>query len=262
VYAERAVLLGWPRAILMQIAHPLIAAAVAEHSTFRRGPLGAPRRLHETVTAMLDITFGDEGERHAALAGIARIHRRVHGHLSERVGRFEPGTPYSAEDPDLLLWVHATLIESVALVYERLVAPLTPAERDAYCEESAPVALVLGAREAEVPRTWEALQAYLQRVLASDVLAVGTQARELAGTILVPPLALLTGPMGWASRLITIGLLPDQVRTKYGWDWDRTDGRRLRRVLSMLKRVRRRLPRRVARWSKSGPGGRLPQRSR
>src|SRR5688500_9884495 len=96
INAERIVLPGWSRAILLQLAHPLVAAGVAEHSTFRGGPLTAAVRLHHTVRAMLALTFGDEATREAALEGIRAIHRRVHGRLPVAAGRFPEGTPYSA----------------------------------------------------------------------------------------------------------------------------------------------------------------------
>src|SRR5688572_32830582 len=107
INAERLMLLGWSRAILLQLAHPLVAAGVADHSSFRDGGLAAAKRLHLTVKAMLALSFGDEHSRAAALDGIRTIHRRVHGHIAAQAGRFPAGTPYSAEDPDLVLWVHA-----------------------------------------------------------------------------------------------------------------------------------------------------------
>jgi uncharacterized protein (DUF2236 family) len=133
INAERLVLVAWTRAILLQFAHPLIAAGVADHSTFRGSPAAAVARLRQTVDAMLSLTFGTEAERETALQGIRGIHRRVSGTLATASPCFPAGARYSAEDPALLTWVHATLIESSVLVYEQLVEPLTPAERDRYC---------------------------------------------------------------------------------------------------------------------------------
>src|SRR5437868_6215290 len=143
INAERLVILGWVRAILLQLAHPLIAAGVAEHSTFRAGTPAALGRLHQTIGAMLALTFGDEPARETALEAIRSIHRRVHGALRTACGPFPAGTPYSAEDPALLLWVHATLIDSIVRVYDRLVMPLTDADRDAYCADAVDVAVAL-----------------------------------------------------------------------------------------------------------------------
>lgn len=248
INAERLMLLGWSRAILLQLAHPLVAAGVAGHSTFRAGRLSAALRLHHTVRAMLALTFGDARARAAALEGIRAIHRRVHGRLPHDAGRFPAGTPYSAEDPDLVLWVHATLLDSMPLIYEHAVAPLTAGERDAYCAEAAAVALDLGARDAEVPRTWLALRRYLDRMHASGAIDVSPQARDLASAVLAPPFARLIAPAAWMNRLVTAGLLPERVRQQYGFAWSGTRDRTLRRVMATLRGARRVMPPAIALW--------------
>jgi uncharacterized protein (DUF2236 family) len=247
INSERIVLLGWARAILLQLAHPLVAAGVAEHSSFREGRITAALRLHHTVNAMLSLTFGSEADRTATLARINGIHRRVNGVLRETVGLFPAGTPYSAEDPALLLWVHATLLDSVPLVYEQLVAPLTDAERDAYCIESAPVVRALGAREGE-PRSFRELREYMQGIYASGTLAVGREARELAHAVLAPPLAWTVAPAAYINRLFTVGLLPPHIRDQYGFAWTADDERARARWTMRLRRMRRVLPRRLALW--------------
>lgn len=241
-------LLGWSRAILLQLAHPLVAAGVAEHSSFRGGRLSAAMRLHHTVRAMLALTFGDDRARIAALEGIRAIHRRVHGRLPAAAGPFPAGTPYSAEDPDLVLWVHATLLDSIPLIYEHVVAPLTARERDGYCAEAAAVALDLGARDIEVPRTWRELRIYLDRTYASGAIAVSAQARELASAVLAPPLARLVAPAAWMNRLVTTGLLPADIRQQYGFAWSDPRDRTLRRVTAVLRAARRVTPRAIALW--------------
>ncbi|MFS8609214.1 MAG: DUF2236 domain-containing protein, partial [Gammaproteobacteria bacterium] len=172
VNAERLVLLSWPRAILLQFAHPLIAAGIHEHSQFRARPAATVQRLRSTVRAMLALTFGSPAERQETLDKIMAIHRRVNGTLSADVGRFRAGTPYSAEDGELVLWVHATLIESVPMFYRMLVAPMTEEQRDAYCSEAAAVAVALGARPREVPTTGAALDDYIARMHASGTIVV------------------------------------------------------------------------------------------
>ena len=259
VNAERIVLLGWSRAILLQLAHPLVAAGVADHSSFRDGGFAAARRLHLTVSAMLKLTFGGEDGRAAALEGILSIHRRVHGRLSAAAGRFAAGTPYSAEDPDLVLWVHATLLDSIPLIYDRVVHPLTPGERDAYCAEAASVAIDLGAREGDVPRTWHALGAYLEQMYASGSIAVSAQARELASAVLAPPFAPLVAPAAWVNRLFTVGLLPARVREEYGFRWTPKDERTLARVSAGIRALRRMTPAALALWPDRLSGRRLPR---
>jgi uncharacterized protein (DUF2236 family) len=248
INAERLTLVGWSRAILLQLAHPLVAAGVAEHGTFRRTPVAPIARLHHTVRAMLSLTFGDAAARERTLDTIRAIHRRVHGVLPAAVGTFAAGTRYSAEDPALLLWVHATLLDSMLLAYERVVAPLSRAERDDYCEEAAPVALALGARDHEVPRTADALERYMDTMIASGTIAAGIQARQLARQVLAPRIFILVWPAARMNRLVTIGFLPPQVRAQYGYDWSARDERRLERLLRVVRNVRRRAPEWIALW--------------
>lgn len=248
INAERLVLLGWSRAILLQMAHPLVAAGVADHSHFRAGPMMAVRRLRETVKSMLALSFGDAFEAGHAIAAIRAIHTRVRGQLRETTGPFPAGTRYSAEDPALLLWVHATLIDSVILLYERVIGPLSPEERDAYCVEAADVAIALGAEEDAVPRDWTALQEYLQGEYNSGRIVVGDDARRIVEAVLFPPLSAVSGPFAWVNRLVTLGLLPDAVRDQYRYAWNDRRARQLSRTLGLIRSVRRILPRSVAWW--------------
>lgn len=248
VNAERLALLGWGRAILLQLAHPLVAAGVYEHSAFRASARVATVRLHATVRAMLALTFGTDAEREAALYAIRSIHQRVHGHLPSAVGPFAAGTPYSAEDPALVLWVHLTLLESVPMVYRQFVGPLSEGELDAYCEQAAWVAEALGARPSDVPRAWAGLQSQLRCAYASGAITVGPQARELARAVLWPGLGRLLPPAGWLNRLVTIGLLPDHVRAQYGFTWTSGQQRRLDRATPVIRAARRHLPAPAAQW--------------
>jgi uncharacterized protein (DUF2236 family) len=243
------VVLGWGRAILLQLAHPKVAAGVADHSAFRSGPGTAAVRLHQTVRAMLSLTFGDERAYAQTIDMIRTIHRRVNGRLREPVASFPAGEYYSAEDPDLLLWVHATLIESVVLVYDAVVGPLDEPARDAYCAEARRVAIDLGAREDEVPRTWAALLAWLDRTYRSGVIAVGTDAHHVAGAVLAPPMSFLIWPARSINRTVTVGLLPGAIREQYGFSWTSRDVHRLDRALRRVRAFRRRLPRSLAWWA-------------
>jgi uncharacterized protein (DUF2236 family) len=248
VNAERLVLLGWSRAIVLQMAHPLIAAGVADHSQFRASPMTTVTRLHGTVRAMLALTFGDPIEHGHAIAGIRAIHKRVRGQLREPTGVFAAGTPYSAEDPALLLWVHATLIESVILAYERLIGPLSVAERDEYCRDAADVALALGADDGDLPHTFAEMESYLQREYVSGRIAVGADAREIVDAVLFPPLRAISGPAAWLNRLITLGWLPAFVRDQYGYAWNERRDRQLGRAEAFIRAVRRLTPRPLALW--------------
>jgi uncharacterized protein (DUF2236 family) len=247
INAERFVLAGWSRAILLQFAHPLVAAGVAEHSGFRSGLFGAAVRLHHTVSAMRRLTFGAPPESQRALDGIRAIHARVNGTLRDGIGPFDAGTRYSAEDPTLVLWVHATLMDSLPLVYDAVVSPLGIGERDDWCRESAPLARALGATD-EVPETWSALQAYLGRMYDSGHIIVGNTARGLARDVLSPRLSTLIAPARAMNRTVTIGLLPPRIREQYGFGWRPADDARLARTLHWLRMMRRATPRRLAHW--------------
>jgi uncharacterized protein (DUF2236 family) len=242
VNRERVVLLGWSRAILMQLAHPLIAAGVVQHSSFRGGAVAAAVRLHHTVGAMLSLTFGSDERRAAAVAKIRAIHRTVNGTLGVSAGPFGPDTRYSAEDPALLLWVHATLLDSSVEIYERVVEPLEDADRDRLCIESAPLLEELGGDAATTPRCWRDLQAYMARTYDSGVLAVTDEARMLGTAVLSPRAAGVPLPLSGVHRLLSTGLLPPSLRLAYGFPWNEAREARFHRALRTLRTVRRFAP--------------------
>jgi uncharacterized protein (DUF2236 family) len=223
---ETVLLLGWGRAILLQFAHPLVAAGVAEHSLFFRHPRGRVRRLRHTLQAMLDLTFGTPEEVLRAAQGINAIHDRVKGALPAADGPFPAGQRYSAHDPALLRWVHATLLDSLPLVYELYVGPLTAPERDAYCAEASGIEPLLGLPAGSLPRDTAALRRYMDGMYAGGQIAVGDTARRLARGLLAPPLAPSLaphlpglGPLTSLLHLPTVGLLPPRVREAYGLSW-------------------------------------------
>jgi len=183
VNREVIVVAGWGRAVLLQLAHPAVAAGVHHHSSFRGSLLSSVRRLQSTVGAMLSLTFGDTEQMITAAAGINMIHDRVRGRVppspelqpspslrrtSRRTSREEEGEAYSAHDPDLQRWVHATLLESIPLTYELLVGPLTVRERDRYCSEAAIMEPLLGTPAGWLPRDSAQLNTYMHEMLAGD----------------------------------------------------------------------------------------------
>jgi uncharacterized protein (DUF2236 family) len=251
---ERVELLSWPCAILMQLAHPLVAAGVGAHSKFRRSPVAPYERLHATVAAMRALAFGTDEDAEAARARILQVHNRVHGTLGARVGAHAAGTPYTAHDPALLLWVHATLVDSGVRVMHDVVRPLTWAERDAYCDQAASFAAALGACPQDLPRDWPALQQYIDREIAGGRVSVGEEARVLGRAVLRPALGWLAWPLQRAVQIVTIGWLPDAIRTQYGFAWDAARERRMRRVVATLRRARQWAPDALARWPEARAG--------
>lgn len=232
IHRERVLLAGWGRAILLQIAHPKVARGVAEHSRFATDRWGRLRRLHRTLSAMLALTFGSEAEAAASTARINAIHDRVHGRLEGPGG----GPSYSAHDPELLTWVHATLIESFLLTYRLFVGPVTTEEADRYCMEAGGIEPALGIPSGRLPRTERELRGYLDAMLASGSIEVTDTAWRLSREIVSPPAPALVRPALWLAALPAIGLLPPAIRTAYGFPWSDRRARALR-VLAALTRA-------------------------
>lgn len=239
LHREVVLLGGWGRAILLQLAHPLIARGVADHSAFAAEPWGRVKRLHRTLSAMLTLTFGTAEEVADAAAAINRVHDRVNGRLSEGAGPFPPGAAYSAHDPALLAWVHATLLDSFLVTYERFVTLLTPAARDRYCLEASAGASLLGIPPERLPGSAAELGAYMNGMLASGEITVTETARQLALEVVSPPAPWLARPLLALARLPAVGLLPPTIREAYGFAWS---ARRERALALLAATVRRALP--------------------
>jgi uncharacterized protein (DUF2236 family) len=248
LHAEIVLLAGWGRAILLQLAHPLVARGVADHSGFRTERRGRLHRLDRTLRAMLTLTFGSPEEIEGVARGINGIHDRVHGTLASREGVFPAGTRYSAHDSALLTWVHATLVDSFLLAYELFVGPLTAAERDRYCEESSGIEPLFAIPPGGLPRTAAQLEAYLDARLASGEIEVTDTARLLASEILDPPAPLAARPILALGRLPAVGLLPPAVRAGYGLSWDRRRDRTLRAIALVSRRALPLLPSVARHW--------------
>src|SRR6266568_7099487 len=155
---EAAILLGGARAVLMQLAHPLVAIGVSEHSNYMSDPFG---RTWNTFLLGQMLTFGSSTTAREAARTINRLHTHVYGTLPASAGAYSDGTHYYARDPELLLWVHATLIDTILLIYPLLVGPLTPAEQEEYYQESKHMARLLGLSAVDMPETVEDLYQYV-----------------------------------------------------------------------------------------------------
>jgi uncharacterized protein (DUF2236 family) len=247
VNREVIVVAGWGRAILLQLAHPAVAAGVHHHSSFRGSLLSSFRRLHSTVGTMLSLTFGDTEQMITAAAGINTIHDRVRGRVPSG-SNDGAGEAYSAHDPDLQRWVHATLLESIPLAYERLVGPLTLRERDRYCLEAAIIEPLLGMPAGWLPRDSAQLDTYMREMLAGGSIVVTDTSRALARAVLYPPQWYVAWPAFRAMQLLTIGSLPPSIREAYGFEWRARDARAFARWTALLRTSRRLLPPVAREW--------------
>lgn len=198
VHADDAMLIGGLRSLLIQTLHPLAMAGVAGHSDYRSDPWG---RLRRTVEFLGHTTYGTSEEAEQATAVVRRVHDRVAGIAPD-------GRNYSANDPELLLWVHATEVDSFLRAYLRYGSKLlTRARQDQYVAEMARVAVALGAER--VPTSVRELRKYLANVVG---IGGSAQARDAVKFLLAPPLSL---PMRAAYSLVVAGaidLLPMWAR--------------------------------------------------
>jgi uncharacterized protein (DUF2236 family) len=224
---EAMLLLGaGPRALLMQLAHPAVAAGVNDHSDFRADPW---RRLSATLRSYLTIVYGSTPSARAEIRRLNALHRGISG----------PG--YSARDPELSLWVHATLIDATIVAYDAWIEPLSADRRAAYYAETRPIGRAFGVPEARLPRDVDAFEDYVESMVAPDgPVHVSAVARELGRAVLEPPLEplapllpfeTLARPLlahlpvaayGWTFGP-AIGLLPDRIRAEYRFSWSVPD---------------------------------------
>ncbi|MGH2445345.1 MAG: oxygenase MpaB family protein [Candidatus Limnocylindria bacterium] len=224
---EAIVLAGGSCALLMQAAHPAVAAGVAEHSTYAADPVG---RLLRTLTSSYDVIFGSRSTADAALRRVNAIHASVRGNL--------PGSdvPYSARDPEALLWVHATLVDTALRVYGRFVAPLSAAEEQAYHLECKRVAEALGVPAGDVPPTIGELRAWMAAMVDDGRVRVTPAAREIAATVLYP--MRFPPRLAWdAAHLVSLSTLPPSLRRQYGIGWSAARERGMRKIAATTRRV-------------------------
>lgn len=236
VNRESVLLVAGATALLLQVAHPKIAAGVTDHSDFRERPL---RRLYRTIKVMQGIIYGDRESALASTAGVLQIHTRINGHLKESTSLFETGAAYSAEDPELVLWVYATLIDTMLRAYSTFVQPLTYAESQAFYRESRTIAILFGAGDELVPPTLDAFREYFDEMVTGPTLEITPTARSVAADIIHPPIRGMPDVLGDLASIPALALLPEQLRERYGFKWDRK-----REVIWRLSRrvIRRGLP--------------------
>lgn len=232
VWQETAQLLGAGCAILLQLAHPMVAAGVADYSNFQSDPVG---RLNRTLEMMLTIVFGDRQAAEAMLRRFHALHVPIQGRLPEAAGPYAAGVPYRAQDPALKLWVHATLMDTGLRVYERFVRPLSAREADLFYADSQLLARRMGIPDSLIPPTLQAFHMYMDSMLASDTLTISDTARSLAYDVFHPQTWLGLRLAARVSQWLTAGLLPPSLRQAYGLAW----GPRHEATLSALSRLSR-----------------------
>jgi uncharacterized protein (DUF2236 family) len=235
VVGHRLTALSGPRALLVMAAHPVAFAGFFAHT----GALADPyARLQRTARIMDAVAFGTREEADRATKPVRAVHRRVRGELSAAAGRFPAGTPYRADDPELLLWILAALAESAMLVYAKYVRSLSRVEEEALWRDYRLVGRKFGMRVRDMPADVDAFRAYMARMYSSGDLHVTAAARELAVDIVLrPPVPLHLRPLRELVNQTTVGLLPATLRRAYGFRWDPLRSAALHGGAEYLKRV-------------------------
>lgn len=233
VHREVTVLFGGARAVLMQAAHPLVIAGARETGFFERNPW---RRLQRTLILTYTITFGTKAEARAAAERINELHGRING-VDDVTG-----LPYDALDPNLLLYVHACLVDSALLFEELTVGGLDDAGRQRFHEEQMLAAeMVLIPREL-IPPTVPELREYLRGVYGSGLLRVDDSARKVAELFRDPPREAEWRPVLKGVSRLAFGTLPSTLREAYGIEVGRGRSAAMRATFAAARLLRPMLP--------------------
>lgn len=207
VHRDRSFPLAAIRSLMVQALHPLAMAGVAQHSDWQRDPFG---RLAATGGYVLTVTYGDTAAAESAAVRVRAVHTHVRG--TDPV----TGLSYSAEDPELLLWVHAGMVDSIVHVVQRYGRSLDAADADRYVAEMVRFAEIIGVPAARIPASVAALRDYLDSV---ELRQVTPAASEAIAIVLDPPgLDDDTRELWHDLGQVAVGTLPAWARSMYGFD--------------------------------------------
>lgn len=221
------------RALLLQVAHPTVAAGVREHSTYRTDPWG---RLERTLDSLYTILYSSDAA--AEGARLRELHRTIRGVAPD-------GRRYHALEPEAYAWVHATIIETIAAAQAWAARPLEGDELACYYTEMREVGRLLGLRDRDLPPDWSGFLDWYDHLMntrleGSDVVddvlrSIVRPARPPAIHVPGGVWSLATRPVGHVLRLGTVGVLPPAVRTRLGLAWSRTDELEMRGLGAALR---------------------------
>jgi uncharacterized protein (DUF2236 family) len=199
----------------MQAAHPLAVAGLLAHTDALDEPY---ERLARTAKVMGTVTFGTRAEADRATRHVRAMHRRVSGRLARPAGRFDAGTPYRADDPELLMWILYTLVDSAMVVYRLYVGALGERDQERFWDDYRTVGRLFGLKDRDMPGTLSDLREYGRAMLEDGTLVVTPWARTRAREIVLePPAPLYLRPVVEAVNFVTVALLPAPIRDQYGF---------------------------------------------
>ncbi|MEH2513346.1 uncharacterized protein (DUF2236 family) [Nitrobacteraceae bacterium AZCC 1564] len=237
---EAIIFLGGGRALLLQLAHPWVAAAVAEHSRTFADPIG---RFHRTFDVVFTMVFGSRDSALAAARRLYQRHAAIVGVLPEAAGPFAAGSSYRANEVSALRWVHATLVDTALMVHDLVLPPLSVEERERYWSEARLYGALFGLMPADLPADWASFTTYNAAMVQSDVLTVSSAAREIAAQIFAGGRPWLRPPRWY--QTLTAQMLPDRLREGFGFAFDEHDKKVADRALNRIRRIYPKLPGRI-----------------
>ena len=237
---EAVIFLGAGRALLLQLAHPWVAAAIAEHSKTFADPIG---RFHRTFDIVFAMVFGSLDRAMQSSRQLHRRHGMIVGEMPQGVGPFAAGSRYSANDTPSLRWVHATLVETALMAHDLVLPPLSTEERERYWIESRIFGALFGLTGDDLPADWSGFTAYAATMAQSDTLTVSPAAREIAAQIFGGARPWLRPPRWY--RALTASLLPERLRAGFGFELDAREKRVADNALHWIRRVYPKLPDRL-----------------
>jgi uncharacterized protein (DUF2236 family) len=225
VHADPAMLIGGLRALLVQGLEPRAMAAVDQHSAFREDPWG---RLERTTQFVLATTYGDTAAADRAAGIVRKVHEHIHG--------VDPvsGEAYAADDPDLLLWIHAVEVDSFLLAYRTYAGRITTADGDRYVAEMARVAEMVELPFGRTPQTEGELRDYLGSVRG---LRLTPAAVDGLRVVLFPPMDLKYRPLWAIPTTAAVAILPGYARRLYRIPWFPPAALPVRTAVFALSRV-------------------------
>jgi uncharacterized protein (DUF2236 family) len=237
---EAAMFLGAGRALLLQLAHPWVAAAIEQHSHTFADPIG---RFHRTFSVVFSMVFGSLDQSLGAARRLHRRHTEIEGRLPAAAGPFPVGSRYCANAVPALRWVYATLIETALLAYELVLPPLTPQQRERYYRESWLFAALFGIPDQCLPQDWSAFSDYVAATVQSNVLTVTDQARVMGHRLLAGADTWL--PVPTAYQALSTALLPPDIREGFGLSYGAAEQQASRRFVARVRRMYPFLPARL-----------------
>jgi uncharacterized protein (DUF2236 family) len=218
VHEERAVgLLYGQRSLLMQATHPVAFTGLLSSTTGTPAPF---QRLVRTAKIMETVFFGSRADADRITRAVQKMHSRVRGTTDRRAGRHPAGTPYSANDPEFLLWILACLADSALVLHRVFVADLEPADRERFWQDYLLLGELFALDRAHAPATYGEFRDYMRERIASRDLHVTDEARELGRHVAFElPLPAHRRAALPAINLAVTGSLPSRVRRLYGIPW-------------------------------------------